>query len=213
MEVIFLGPPGSGKGTQAQKLHEEEGIPQISTGDMLRRAVRMGTPLGREAGGYMERGALVPDGVMVKLIRERIGEPDCAGGFILDGFPRNRAQAEALEEVLGEGERDSLLALHLEVPREEILRRLAGRLTCQVCGAVYPPRDPAICEVCGGPLYQREDDRRETLERRLEVYQKNTAPLIEYYRKRGRLVSVPAVGTPEEVHRRVREALGAVKAR
>lgn len=213
MEVIFLGPPGSGKGTQAQKLQEDEGIPWISSGDMLREAVGLGTPLGCEARGYMERGALVPDGVVLKVIRERIEQPDCARGFVLDGFPRNQAQAEALEEMLCGPERDPLVALHLEVPREEVLRRLAGRLTCRVCGAVYPPQDHAFCPVCQGALYPREDDRRETVERRLGVYEKNTAPLVEYYRKRGRLVSVSAVGTPEEVYRRVREALGTVKAR
>src|SRR5574341_126094 len=186
MRWILLGPPGAGKGTQAKRLVERLGVPQLSTGDMLRRHVAEGTPLGREAKGYMDRGALVPDAVLIGMMRERVKAPDCARGYILDGFPRTPAQAEALGAMLKELGTPLDGAISLEVPEAVLVPRLGGRWTCRSCQAMYhvtddPPRVAGRCDRCGGELYQREDDREETIRRRLQVYREQTEPLIGYY--------------------------------
>ncbi|MBI2080879.1 MAG: adenylate kinase [candidate division NC10 bacterium] len=214
MRLILLGPPGAGKGTQAQRLTEKLGIPQVSTGDMLRAAVAAGTPLGREAKAYMDRGALVPDGVVIGIIRERLKAPDCARGYILDGFPRTVAQAEALGETLEAMGTPLTAVLSLTVDPEELVRRLAGRRSCGSCGAAYhldtaPPRRPGRCDRCGGELFQREDDREETIRKRLAVYRDQTAPLVVYYRGRGLLKEVDGRGEIADVFARVCRLLGA----
>lgn len=214
MRLILLGPPGAGKGTQAQRLAERLGIPQVSTGDILRAAVAAGTPLGREAKATMDRGALVPDGVVIGIIRERLKAPDCARGYILDGFPRTVAQAEALDETLGGMGTPLTAVLSLTVDPEELVRRLAGRRSCGSCGAAYhletaPPRSPGRCDRCGGELFQREDDREETIRKRLAVYRDQTAPLVEYYRGRGLLKEVDGRGEIADVFARICRLLGA----
>ena len=217
MRLILLGPPGAGKGTQAKRLTERLGVPQISTGDMLRRHVAEGTALGRDARAYMDRGALVPDAVLVGMIRERLQAPDCAPGYILDGFPRNTAQAEALAETLqGVGSHlDGVVSL--EVPEPLLVRRLAGRWTCRACQAMFhetdsPPRAAGRCDGCGGELYQRDDDRTETIQRRVWVYREQTEPLIGFYARAGLLRRVEGEGTPDEVFGRILRALDATPA-
>ena len=212
MNLIFLGPPGSGKGTQAKMLVDKYGIPQISTGDILREAVKEGTPLGKEAKKYMDEGKLVPDEVVVGIVRERLKEPDCTKGFILDGFPRTIPQAEALDKTLQEMGKGIDHVLSLEVDREELVRRLSGRRTCKKCGAMYhiifdPPKKDGVCDRCGGELYQRDDDKEETIRERLRVYEEQTAPLIEYYRKKGLLRPINGVGKIEEIFARIRETI------
>jgi adenylate kinase len=195
MNIALLGPPGAGKGTQAIRISQRFGLPHISTGDMFRRAVADKTELGLEAKGYMNRGELVPDEVVIGIVKQRLEEPDCAKGFLLDGFPRNVAQAEALEAALAGNNKEIDKVLNIEVGQEELIRRLTGRRTCRACGKVYhlifsPPRAETVCDVCGGELWQREDDAEDTVRNRLEVYRRETAPLIEYYAPRGRLVSI-----------------------
>lgn len=204
MRILLLGPPGSGKGTQAERLARRLQVPKLVTGEMLRNAVGRDTPIGREAKGYMDRGELVPDRVTINLIQERLHGNDCRAGYILDGFPRNRAQAEALDRMvaaLGESLEHVVL---LDVPETEILRRLAGRRICRQCAATYhvifqPPSADGRCAQCGGALHQREDDREETIRQRLTVYATATAPVIEYYARQGLLRRVTGVGTTEEV--------------
>ncbi len=213
MRLILLGPPGAGKGTQAKLLVDRLEIPQVSTGDMLRAAVKDGTPLGREAKAYMDRGALVPDGVIIGLVRERLQQPDCARGYILDGFPRTVAQAEALGSTL-EALRASLdHVLSLEVPPEDLVLRIAGRRTCRNCGAMYhvrfsPSKVEGRCDACGGPTYQRDDDREETVRRRLQVYTEQTAPLVSFYEARSLLRRVSGTGEIAEIFQRITAALG-----
>jgi adenylate kinase len=214
MRLILLGPPGAGKGTQAKLLVERLKIPQVSTGDMLRAAVKAGTPLGQEAKQYMNRGALVPDAVIIGLVRERLQQPDCSRGYILDGFPRTVAQAEALEKTLAglQASLDSVVSL--EVPTEDLVLRIAGRRTCRNCGAMYhvrfsPSKTDGRCDACGGPTYQRDDDREETVRRRLAVYAEQTAPLISFYAARGLLRRVPGTGEIAEIFQRITAALGA----
>lgn len=212
MDIILLGPPGSGKGTQAQRMVERYHIPQISTGDILRGAVKEQTPLGVEAKGYMDQGTLVPDEVMVGIVRERLKESDCKGGFILDGFPRTVPQAEALDNTLGEMQRAIDHVVSIEVPNEELIKRLTGRRTCRNCGAMYhivfgPPAKEGVCDRCGGELYQRDDDQEETIRARLQVYEEQTVPLIAYYQGKGLLRAIDGVGAIEEIFRNIEQAI------
>jgi adenylate kinase len=204
MDLILLGPPGSGKGTQAQKIVARYRIPQISTGDILRAAVKEQTPLGKEAKAYMDQGKLVPDEVVVGIVRERLKAPDCKKGFILDGFPRTVPQAEALEATLRAMNRRIDHVVSIEVNNEELLKRLTGRRTCRGCGAMYhlvfdPPTKEGLCDRCGGELYQRADDKEETIRERLNVYEAQTAPLIAYYRDKGNLRTIDGVGAMEQI--------------
>jgi len=214
MRLILLGPPGCGKGTQAKLLVERLKVPQVSTGDMLREAVKAGTPLGLEAKQYMDRGALVPDAVIIGLVRERLRNPDCNRGYILDGFPRTVAQAEALEQTLRElnGSLDHVVSL--EVAAEDVVGRIAGRRTCRNCGAMYhlrfsPSKVEERCDACGGPTYQRDDDREDTVRRRLLVYADQTAPLLSFYESRGLLRRVGGTGEIGQIFQRITTALGA----
>jgi len=204
MNIIFLGPPGAGKGTQAKILVEKYGIPQISTGDMLREHVAKGTELGVKAKEYMEKGQLVPDEIILSMVKERLSQPDAQKGFILDGFPRTVAQAEALDKMLEEMDKKIEFVLALIVPDEELVTRLTGRRTCKNCGMMYhikfkPPKVEGKCDACGGELYQRPDDNEETVRNRLKVYHEQTAPLIEYYRKKGVLFEVDGSKSIEEI--------------
>ena len=187
MKLILLGPPGAGKGTQAKMLTERFSIPQISTGDILRAAVKEGTPMGRKAKEYMDAGGLVPDEVVVGIVRDRLLAADCDNGFILDGFPRTVAQADALQDNLEEMDKALDRVISLEVDAEALVERLTGRRTCKECGRGYhvkfdPPREDAICDACGSSLFQRGDDQEETIRKRLQVYAEQTSPLISYYR-------------------------------
>lgn len=187
MKLIFLGPPGAGKGTQAQKVAEHFGIAHISTGDMLRAEIREGTELGKAAKSLIDRGELVSDGVILGMVAERIKKPDCANGFLFDGFPRTLKQAEALEEIAAIDR-----VIDIEVPFERLVDRISGRRMCPDCGAAYhvSSYSAATCEKCGGTLYQRDDDREETVKNRLEVYRNQTEVLIDYYEKKGALIKI-----------------------
>ncbi|MDW8294666.1 MAG: adenylate kinase [Aquificaceae bacterium] len=209
MIVVFLGPPGSGKGTQAKGLSRQLGLVHISTGDLLREAVRKGTELGKRAREYMERGELVPDSLMIALIEEVMPQE---GGFILDGFPRTVMQALALEEMLKRHGKELDKVVLFELPEGVVVDRLSGRLTCQGCGAVYhvkynPPKEEGICDLCGSKLVQREDDKEEVVRRRYKVYKEQTQPLVEFYRGRNILTSLDAGQSLEEVSRRLLEVL------
>jgi adenylate kinase len=215
--VVLLGPPGAGKGTQAKLLQEAFAACQISTGDILRKAVAEKTPLGREAAQYIDRGALVPDDVIVKLVAERLKGKDCEKGFILDGFPRTIPQAKSLDAILEEMRLSLNRVLSVQVPREVIIERLAGRRSCKNCGALAhmvfdPPKREGVCDRCGGELYQRRDDEEKTVAHRLEVYENQTAPLVDYYSERKLLREIDGVGAVDEIRDRVRRALGDVVA-
>jgi len=212
MNLILLGPPGAGKGTQAKIIMDKYGIPQISTGDMLREAVAKGTELGKKAKEYMTQGKLVPDEIVIGIVKERLKQKDCEKGFILDGFPRTLAQAEALDRIMGEMGKKIDAVINVNVPEEEVVRRIAYRRTCRNCGAIYhliynPPKKPGICDKCGGELYQREDDKEETVRERYRVYKKNTEPLIEYYKKKGILFDVDGTKDIEGVKREILDIL------
>lgn len=212
MRLIFLGPPGAGKGTQAKMLIDRYGIPQISTGDILRAAVKEGTPLGKKAKEYMDAGKLVTDDIVIGIIEERLKQDDCKKGFILDGFPRTVAQAEALDKMLKDLNMPLDKVLALIVPDEELLKRLTGRRTCKACGQMYhvifdPPKKEGICDKCGGELYQRADDNEETIKNRLSVYHSQTAPLLEYYKKQGLLREIDGTATPEEIFKKIIDVL------
>jgi len=205
VNLVLLGPPGAGKGTLAARLVEEFGFVHLSTGDLLREEVKRGSELGRLAKGYMDRGELVPDEVILGMVRERVDGRD--DGFLFDGFPRTIAQAEGLEEIL-----PVHLVIYLDLPEEEVVRRLSARRVCKRCGANYnlitqPPKAPGICDRCGGELYQRPDDREEVIRNRFRVYREQSAPLIGYYEGKGILRRVDASLPPEEVFRRVAEVL------
>ena len=209
MKLIMLGAPGAGKGTQAAIFSERLGIPTISTGNILRAAVKNGTPVGLQARSYMDAGKLVPDQVIIGIIAERLAEADCQRGYILDGVPRTIAQAEALE---ASGIRFDCV-LDIEVADEEIQRRMSGRRACTACGATYhveaaPPKTEGVCDACGGPLVQREDDRAETVRRRLEVYHAETEPLKGFYEGKGILIPVANQDTIEGTSKVIMEALG-----
>ena len=210
--VIFLGAPGAGKGTQARALAAEWGVPQVATGDMLREAAAAKTSLGLEAKRYMDSGGLVPDEVVIGLVEERLARPDAAGGFVLDGFPRTAAQAEALDAMLKRSGQALDRVVFLDVGREELLRRLTGRRTCGQCGTAFhlvsaPPRTAGRCDKCGGELTQRSDDTREAVANRLDVYENQTAPLLAYYRQRGLLASVAGEGAMGDVAADIRKAV------
>jgi len=207
--IVFLGPPGAGKGTQAERLAEDLKIKKISTGDILREAVAKGTELGQRAKSYMERGELVPDEIILGIIEEAINDEE---GFILDGFPRNINQAKALDEMLSRKGLNITHVIFLDVPDEEIIKRIAYRRVCLNCGAVYnlifnPPKEDEICNNCGSKLVQREDDREEVVRKRLEVYRNSTEALVNIYEERGVLRKIDGLGDREEVFRRIKEAL------
>ncbi len=211
MNLILLGPPGAGKGTQAKKMEDKLGIPQISTGDILRVAVKDGTAMGIEAKRYMDAGELVPDGVVIGIISDRIKETNCARGYILDGFPRTVTQAEALGEMLKGMGQDIDHVISIEVPDGALLERLTGRRMCS-CGASYHimfnrPKQEGICDLCGGKLYQRDDDKEEAIKERLVNYHRQTAPLIEFYSAKGKVRPIPGTGSVEDIFASIMEAV------
>ncbi|MFD9814238.1 adenylate kinase [Streptomyces sp. NPDC059080] len=214
MRIVLVGPPGAGKGTQAAYLARNLEIPHISTGDLFRANISQGTPLGVQAKSYMDAGNLVPDEVTIGMAEDRLEQADAAGGFLLDGFPRNLKQAEALDAYL-KGKGITLDAvLDLEVPEDEVVKRIAGRRICRknsahVFHAEYSkPKTEGVCDVCGGELYQRDDDHEDTVRKRLEVYHSETEPIIDYYKEQELVVTIPALGKVEEVTRRAMSALG-----
>jgi adenylate kinase len=215
VRLVLLGPPGAGKGTQARMLEKRLSTPQVASGDLLRSAVRSRTPLGLQAKRYMDKGALVPDDLVLKLIDERLNKPDAAAGFILDGFPRTVEQAETLGGMLKEhGDRHLDKVVAIMVPDDEIVKRISGRRTCKNCGAMYhliydPPRNQDLCNNCNGELYQRDDDAEDTVRMRLDVYAAATRPLLEYYGRTGLLTQINGIGRPEEIQQRIINELGA----
>jgi len=213
MRLVLLGAPGAGKGTQAKKLIEKYGMPQISTGDLLRAAVSAGTPLGKEAKSVMDKGELVPDRIVLGMVEERLKQDDCKNGYILDGFPRNTAQAEALDKMLAALNMSLSAALSVDVPFDDLMKRLTGRRTCRACGQMYnmyfkPPAKEGTCDKCSGELFQRDDDKEATIKKRLEVYNAQTAPLIDYYGKKGILKTVSGTGNIDDIFKKVCETLG-----
>lgn len=207
MNLLFYGPPGSGKGTQADMLRARFGIPHIATGDILRAEVAAGTPLGKQAQPIMARGDYVPDEIMIGIIRNRLAEPDAARGFIMDGFPRTIPQAEALDSLLTEMGKGFDHVLYLKVETPELVKRLSGRMTCPVDQRTYPP-GTTVCPQDGATLIQREDDRPEAVKQRIEVYLSKTLPLLDYYRTRGLVSEIDGVGRIEEITSRVLKAVG-----
>ncbi len=212
MILILLGAPGVGKGTQGQMISQEYSIPQISTGDILRKEVKEETELGKKAKSFMESGALVPDNVIVDMMEKRIKEEDCKNGFILDGFPRTETQAEALDIMLKNNglELDSVLLI--DVSEDEIIERLTGRRVCLKCGAVYhikynPPKQDGVCDKCGSKLIQRDDDKEDVVKNRLKIYNESTAPLIDYYSKTGKLVKIDGTGDIKEIFNNIKTIL------
>lgn len=212
LRLIFLGAPGAGKGTYAGPLSVQWGIPTISTGDLLRANVKQGTALGQEAKSYMDQGALVPDELVTKMVSERLKESDATPGFILDGFPRTLKQAEALDGLLDHGAQQLSAVINIDVPRDVIIKRLTGRRMCQSCKANYnvntnlKPKQEGICDKCGTALIQRSDDNEETISKRLKVYEDQTAPLIDFYRRAGLLRSVEATGEIDSIVGMIRSA-------
>jgi adenylate kinase len=213
MRIVLLGAPGAGKGTQAKKLVEKYGTPQVSTGDLLRAAVASGSALGKEAKSFMDKGELVPDRVVLGMVEERLKQDDCKKGYILDGFPRNTSQAEALDKMLAALNMSLDAALSVDVPFEDLMKRLTGRRTCKACGQMYniyssAPKKEGVCDKCGGALFQRDDDKEETIKKRLEVYTASTAPLIDYYNKKGIVKSVAGTGSIDDIFNQVCSKLG-----
>lgn len=216
LNLILLGPPGAGKGTQAERLQADFDFPYYATGDILRAAVREGSELGRQAQEYMDRGDLVPDELVIGMIMERIDSPEAADGFLLDGFPRNREQAEALSAEMERLGRRITAALLIDTPDEEVIRRLSGRRVCLKNGHVYhvefdPPKHEGVCDQDGSRLVQRDDDRPETVKHRLAVYHEQTAPLIDYYEERGLLRRFDGSRPPAEVHDHIRATLATLR--
>ena len=207
MNIVLLGAPGAGKGTLAQQLVAEYGVAHISTGDLLRAAVKSGSELGVQAKKYMDAGELVPDQLVIDLVKERLAADDAQNGFILDGFPRNTVQAVTLDSELSAMDRTIDCALLIDVAPEVIVERLSGRRTCRACGYTGTAAD-AVCPKCGGEMYQRDDDKPETIKNRLDVYEKSTSPLVEYYRGQGLLKAVDGAHAIDEVYASVKEALG-----
>ena len=218
LRLVIFGPPGSGKGTQAKLVSEFYGIPHLSTGDILREEVERDSDLGRMAEGYMSRGLLVPDDVVIGIVRQRLMREDCRPGFILDGFPRTLRQAEELDRILGELGWRLDVVINLVVDEEEVVRRITLRRVCSVCGAIYhlefnPPKRPGVCDRCGGKLYQREDDTEEVVRKRLEVYRTQTEPILRYYREKGLVRDVDGNPSIEEVFEQVKAVLEEVRSR
>ena len=212
MNLILLGGPGAGKGTQAKKLIDEFKIPQISTGDMLRAAVSEKTELGLKAKEYMDKGALVPDSVVIGLVEERLAKPDCKSGYILDGFPRTVPQAEALDKVLSKLGQEIDHALSIEVENDDLVKRLSGRRTCRSCGAMYhlmfsPSDKEGVCDKCQGELYQRDDDNEATVRNRLKVYEEQTSPLISFYKEKSLLREVDGSGSIDDIYSRLKSLI------
>ncbi|MBI4966021.1 MAG: adenylate kinase [Desulfomonile tiedjei] len=214
MRIVLLGGPGSGKGTQAKKLIDKLGVPQISTGDIFRAALKEGTPMGLKAKGYMDKGELVPDDVVIGVVEERLTKPDLDKGYMLDGFPRTLPQAEALDKILSSQTKSIDHAILVDVPDEELVGRLSGRRTCKNsdCGAMFhvmfnPPKKEGVCDKCGSELYQRDDDSEATIRERLTVYNNQTAPLIDYYDKKGLLRRVKGVGPINEIFAAIEKVL------
>src|SRR5512133_3304117 len=210
--IVLLGPPGAGKGTQAQVISHEMNLAHISSGDLFRENLKNQTELGKLAQGYMNRGELVPDDVPIAMVRDRISRPDCQDGALLDGFPRTPAQADALAEMLGTMSQKVDSVPYISVPAEELIERLGGRWTCPTCGRVYhekhnPPQNPGVCDVDGVKLIQRDDDKAETVERRIHVYMDQTSPLIEYYRHKGLLVEVDGTQSIDDVSKDILKAI------
>jgi adenylate kinase len=208
MRLILLGAPGSGKGTQAKKLMEKHSIPEISTGEILRKAVADGTPLGRDAKAFMERGELVPDSIVLGLIHARLKNDDCRKGFIFDGFPRNEAQAAALDRMLAAIGAPVTVVVSIDVDRNELAKRMSGRRICTQCGQVYniyflPPKKEQACDKCGGGFFQRDDDKEETIKKRLDIYESQKNPLAEYYRKKGILNPITGTGSVYSIFQQV----------
>ncbi|SDP60843.1 adenylate kinase [Halobacillus sp. SY10] len=213
MNLILMGLPGAGKGTQAEKIVEKYDIPHISTGDMFRLAIKEGTALGKEAKSYMDKGELVPDEVTIGIVRERLSKPDCQKGFLLDGFPRTIAQAEALENLLTDMEESLDYVLHIDVPKEQLIERLTGRRICPTCGATYhvvfnPPKENGKCDHDGSELIQREDDQPDTVRKRLEVNVEQSQPLLDFYQEKGYLVSFEGDKDINEVFQDIDQKLG-----
>ena len=212
MYIIFLGAPGAGKGTQAAELARERELAHIATGDLFRQALERGTELGLKAKSYMEKGVLVPSQITISMVLERLSAPDCAGGAILDGFPRNLEQAEALDKALSHQGKAIDKVVYIKVAEEELLKRLSGRWICRQCQAPYhatdsPPKVPGKCDKCGGELYQRPDDNETSVKKRLEVYFAETAPLIDYYTRGSKLLEIDGEGGVAEVAKRIKAAL------
>ncbi|MEU3525463.1 adenylate kinase [Streptomyces sp. NPDC038707] len=218
MRIVLVGPPGAGKGTQAVRLAEKLGIPHISTGDLFRANISRQTELGKLAKSYMDAGNLVPDEVTIAMAKDRMEQPDAEKGFLLDGFPRNVSQAEALDQLLRDEHMTLDAVLDLEVPEDEVVKRIAGRRVCRkdsshVFHVDYSkPKQEGVCDVCGGELYQRDDDSEDTVRKRLEVYHTQTEPIIDYYRAQGLVVTISALGSVEDVKQRALEALKSEKA-
>ena len=212
MYIILLGAPGAGKGTEAAMLAEKMGVAQVAPGDLFRKAIEQETELGKIAKVYMDKGQLVPDKITIQMVLERLGKPDCKRGAILDGFPRNLRQAKALDKALAEQSKAIDKAVYIKVSEGELIKRLGGRWVCRICQAPYheadvPPKVGGKCDHCGGELYQRADDKPETAKKRLKVYEKETSPLIKYYKKSVKLVEVISEGGPEEMHQKILAAL------
>lgn len=213
LRAVLLGPPGAGKGTQAVRLVEKYEIPHISTGDIFRKNIKEGTELGKKAQEYMNAGALVPDELVVDLVKDRLQQDDCKNGFLLDGFPRTIFQAEKLDEFLSEFNQKMDIVINLKVEKEALIKRLTGRRVCKDCGASYhivniPPKKEGVCDICGGELIQRKDDNIETVENRINVYEEQTAPLIGYYKEAGSLVDFDGEASLDEVFDAIVQAIG-----
>jgi adenylate kinase len=212
MILIFLGPPGSGKGTQAKRLMTDRSLPQLSTGDMFRANITQGTRLGLEAKKFMDQGQLVPDAVVIGMIEERILAPDCAKGFILDGFPRTIPQADALDRMLSAKGKNVERVVEFKIDDSELVGRLSGRRTCENCGAMYhvktqPPKADGVCDSCGGKVVQRQDDHVDVIQKRLKVYHDQTAPLVQYYSKQSKLRTIDASQPKDAVYTALKAAL------